>query len=125
MPKDYSRSERLSSLIQRQLAVLIQGSMKDPRLSSASILEVQVSRDLAHAKVFFSVLLPEQAESCMRAFEHASGYLQREIGRAISTRVVPRLTFFYDDTDIRGREMSDLIDCAIATDRRKSGRQPE
>ena len=122
MPKEFARTERLASQIQRQLAALIQGGSKDPRIAAASIIEVQVSRDLAHARVYFSVLDPVVAAECLEALNNASGYLQREIGRAIKARVTPKLTFIYDDTDIRGRQMSDLIDSAIAADEQKHKR---
>ena len=65
MPKEYARSERMASQIQRELASLVQTGLKDPRLSTPSILEVQVSKDLAHARVFFSVLQPEDAADCL------------------------------------------------------------
>ena len=61
MPKDYPRSERLASQIQRELARLIQNSVKDPRMAAASILEVIVTKDLSQAKVYFSVLNPEDS----------------------------------------------------------------
>jgi len=121
MPKEYARSERLSSQIQRELARLVQTSLKDPRLSMPSILEVQVSKDLGHARVFFSVLDPEDAADCLTALNGASGFLQREIGKTLKSRVTPKLSFIYDDTDIRGRQLSDLIDSALASDRDKSG----
>ena len=59
------------------------------------------------------------AAACLAALESASGFLQREIGKKIKARVTPRLSFIYDDTDIRGRQMSDLIDSAIAADKEK------
>jgi ribosome-binding factor A len=121
MPKEYARSERLSSQIQRELARLVQTSLKDPRLSMPSILEVQVSKDLSHARVFFSVLDPEDAPDCLAALKGASGFLQREIGKTLKSRLTPKLSFIYDDTDIRGRQLSDLIDSALASDRDKSG----
>ena len=116
MPKDFPRSDRLASQIQRELASLVHNNLKDPRLSGPSILEVQVSRDLSQAKVFFSVLDPDNAEQSLRALKHASGYLQREIGKVMKARITPKLVFIYDDSDIRGRTMSDLIDSAIARD---------
>ncbi len=122
MPREFARTERLASQIQRQLAALIQGGSKDPRIAAASIIEVQVSRDLAHARVYFSVLDPDTAAECLEALNKASGYLQREVGRTIKARVTPKLTFIYDDTDIRGRQMSDLIDSAIAADEQKHNR---
>jgi len=120
MVKDYARSERLASQIQRELAQLVQTELKDPRLGMPSILEVQVSKDLAHARVYFSVLNPDDAEVCLEALNRASGFLQREIGKSIKSRVTPRLSFIYDDTDIRGRQLSDLIDSAVANDKVKA-----
>jgi len=121
MPKDYPRSDRLASQIQRELASLVRNNLKDPRLSSPGILEVQVSKDLSQAKVYFSVLNPDDAEQSLRALKHASGYLQREIGKVLRSRITPKLVFIYDDSDIRGRTMSELIDSVIAKDNSNSG----
>ena len=121
MPKDYPRSERLASQIQRELANLVRNNLKDPRLSSPSILEVQVTRDLSLARVYFSVLDPQDAEQNLQALKHASGYLQREIGKVLKARITPKLVFIYDDSDIRGRTMSELIDSVIARDKLTSG----
>ena len=120
MPKEYPRSDRLASKIQRELASLIQSGLKDPRLTMLSILEVQVSKDLSHARVFFSVLNAADATDCLQALNRASGFLQREIGKSLKTRVTPRLSFVYDDTDIRGRELSDLIDSVVSSDKVKA-----
>jgi ribosome-binding factor A len=121
MPKDYPRSDRLASQIQRELASLVRNNLKDPRLSSPGILEVQVSKDISQAKVYFSVLNPDDAEQSLRALKHASGYLQREIGKVLKSRITPKLVFIYDDSDIRGRTMSELIDSVIARDNSNSG----
>lgn len=121
MPKEYPRSERLASQIQRELAMLVHGSLKDPGLAAPSILEVQVSKDLAYARVYFSVLDPDNATDCLEALNRASGFLQREIGKSLKTRITPRLSFIYDDTDIRGHKMSALIDNAVANDKVKAG----
>ena len=121
MAREYSRSERMASQIQRELASLVRNALKDPRLGMPSILEVEVSKDLAFARVYFSLLDPENAADCLDALNGASGFLQRELGKVLKARVTPKLTFIYDDTDIRGRQMADLIDSAIASDRDKSG----
>lgn len=120
MPKDYPRSDRISSQIQRDLARLVQAELKDPRLAAPSILDVEVSKDLSHAKVYFSVLNAEDAEETLIALRSASGFLQREIGKTLKARITPRLSFVYDDTDIRGRQLSELIDSVIAKDKYKS-----
>ena len=116
MPKDYPRSDRIASQVQRELARLVMHGVKDPRLSSPSILEVEVTKDLSSAKVYFSVLDPEDAAESLQALTRASGYLQREIGKVLKARITPRLKFIYDDSNIRGRNISDLIDSAIARD---------
>ena len=121
MPKDFPRSDRLASQIQRELASLVRNNLKDPRLSAPTILEVQVSKDLSQARVFFSVLDTDDAEQSLRALRHASGYLQREVGKVLKSRITPKLVFIYDDSDIRGRTMSELIDSVIARDNSNSG----
>lgn len=120
MPKDFPRSDRLASQIQRELAMLIQHGVKDPRLATTSILEVLVSRDLSQARVYFSVLDAEDAPASLEALGRASGFLQREIGKVLKARITPRLKFIYDDTSIRGHNLSNLIDTAIASDRSNS-----
>ena len=122
MPRDYPRSERLGSQIQRELAELIRLETRDPGLAMVSILDVQVSRDLSHASVYFSVLDADLASDCIAALARANGFLQRQIGQRLKTRITPKLDFIYDDTDVRGRELTNLIDAALADDQQKSER---
>ena len=107
----------MASQIQRDLSGIIRSQLKDPGVATPSILDVEVSKDLSVAKVYFSVLDPETAESTLHSLNHAAGFLQREVGRNLKARVTPRLQFIYDDTDIRGRQLSDLIDSVIASDK--------
>ena len=123
MPKDFPRSDRLASQIHRELSALIRNELKDPRLHQPSILDVQVTRDLSLAKVFFSVLDPEHSAESQQALNHAAGFLQRELGKVIKSRSTPRLSFIFDDTDIRGRSMDELIDSVIAKDRQTSNEE--
>ena len=117
MPKDFLRSDRLASQIHRELSALISQSLKDPRLAQPSILDVQVTRDLSLAKVYFSVLNAEDSEATQEALNHAAGFLQHELGKSIKSRITPKLVFMFDDTDIRGRTMDELIDSVIAHDK--------
>ncbi len=120
MPKDYPRSDRLASQIHRELSSLIRHSLKDPRLAQPSILDVQLTRDLSQARVYFSVLNAEDSQSTASALNHAAGFLQRELGKIIKSRTTPKLSFIFDDTDIRGRNMDELIDSVVAKDKQKS-----
>ena len=108
-------------LVTRLRSLPIGDWLRSWELGLPSILEVQVTRDLAYARVYFSVLNPEDADGCLRALNRAGGFLQREIGKRLKARVTPKLSFIYDDTDIRGRELENLIDSAVASDRDKAG----
>ena len=121
MSGDYSRSDRLAAQIQRELAALIREELKDPRIANPSILDVQVTRDLSLAKVYFSVLDEADAEATGQGLNAAAGFLQRQLGRLIKARQTPKLSFHFDDTDIRGRRMDELIDSVIARDKRRAG----
>lgn len=112
----YSRSDRVSEQLQRDLAQLVR-ELKDPRLGMVTLLDVVVSKDLAHAKVWFDVLDVEQAKPAEEILNHAAGFLRHELGRGLKLRVTPELKFFYDDTQRRGNELSAIIDQAVASDR--------
>lgn len=112
----FARSERVAELLRRDLSVLIRERIKDPRIGMVTILDVTVSKDLSHAKVWFDVLDAEQGKVAEESLNHASGFLRRELGRELKLRVTPGLRFYYDDTQLRGNTLSALIDKAVAED---------
>lgn len=112
----FARSERVAEQLRRDLAVLIREQVKDPRVGMVTILEVSVSKDLAYAKVWFDVLDAEQGELAAETLNNASGFLRRELGRGLKLRITPALKFFYDDTQLKGNQLSALIDRAVADD---------
>ncbi len=120
MPREYSRTLRVAEQIRRELAELIRNEVKDPRVGMVTISDVEVSKDLAHAKVFFSVLGNESdAAASAEGLHRAAGFLRRELGKVMRLRVVPELRFVYDDTQERGTRLSALIDRAVRDDRAK------
>ena len=99
--------------------MLIQRELKDPRLGMTTVSAVEVSKDLAYAKVFVTFLgrdEPEQIKEALEVLVKASGFLRSQLGKAIRMRVTPHLTFQYDESIIRGQKMSTLIDQARARD---------
>ena len=116
MPREFPRSRRVGEQIQRELAELIRDEVKDPRVGMVTVSAVEVTKDLAHAKVYITVLNGEPAES-VEGLTRAAGFLRRELGRRMTMRSVPLLHFQYDDSVSRGNELSALIDQAIASDR--------
>jgi len=116
MPREFSRSKRVEAQIQRELAQLIQFALKDPRVGLVTVSGVEVSRDLAYAKVYVTALGTEEhsVEEMLEALNHAAGFLRRELGKHLTTRVTPQLTFIYDASVEQGASLSALIDAAVA-----------
>lgn len=119
MAREFGRRQRVAEQIQRELAMLIQRELKDPRVGMVTVAAVEVSRDLAYATIFVTFLGKDEAEeisSALAALQHASGFLRSQLGRLIRMRLTPHLTFKYDESLLRGRKLSTLIDEARARD---------
>ena len=108
-----NRAFRVADQIQRDLAELIR-ELKDPRIGMATISAVEVTPDYAHAKVFFSVLIGDPAET-QEALNEAAGYLRNGLFKRLQIHTVPTLHFQFDRTTERAAEMSALISKANAT----------
>ena len=77
MPYDYSRTDRIGEQIKRELSMLIRNEIKDPRVSMVSILDVEITKDLSKAKVFFDALNQDEHEDCEILEREAAGELKR------------------------------------------------
>ena len=120
MPKQSSRSRRIAEQIKRELAMLVQSGLKDPRLSLLTISAVEVSPDYAHAKIWFTTLNPDPDEKeLVEVLNHSGTYLRKELGKGLRLRITPQLHFQYDNSSATGSHMSSLIDNAIAEDNDK------
>ncbi len=120
MAREFSRTERLGSQLQRELAMLVRDHMKDPRLGMVTIQEVRVVRDLSHAKVFFTVLGGEaDAETARKILKEAAPFMRHELGRKLKIRTVPELHFVHDESIARGAHLSQLIEEAVRSDENK------
>ena len=121
MAKEYTRTQRIGDQMQRELALLIQREIKDPRLGLVTITDVNVARDLSHAKVFITVLGKDSSEDIAQnlgILNEASGFLRQQLGRAMKLRTIPQMRFHYDESIRRGSELSALIERAVSEDRR-------
>jgi ribosome-binding factor A len=112
--KGFQRSDRVAEQIRRDLADLIRGELKDPRVGMISLTDVQLTPDYAHAKVFFTTLQSEHLEEIQTGLKRASGFLRRELGRRIHIHTLPELHFVFDNSLEHGASMSQLIDRANA-----------
>lgn len=118
MPKEFARNRRVGEQIQRLLGEVLLRDVKDPRVTGVSVTAVDVSRDLSHATVWFSLLDPAADPAPVgQALGRASGLIRGKLGRAMHIRQVPALHFRHDESLERGARISELIDEAVATDR--------
>ena len=117
MPRDFPRTRRVGEQLQRELATLIRDEINDPRLGMVSVSAVEVSRDLSHARVFFSTLgSQEDARASLQVLEGAAGFLRHQLGSRLSMRHVPQLHFKQDHSLEEGARLSALIDTAVRGD---------
>ena len=119
MPREFTRSDRVSDAIQRLLGKIIPQEVRDPRIGMVNINDVTVTRDMAYAKVFVTFVGAETEQESLDAakiLNKAAGFLRTFLAKELSMRTVPKLQFIYDKTAIRGQELSHLINRAIAED---------
>jgi len=119
MAREFGRTDRVADFLKRELARLLQFEVRDPRIGMASVTDVEVTRDLAHAKVFFTVMGKDSAADAAEstaALNNAAGFMRSQIASVANTRTVPKLRFIYDTSVVRGQRMSALIDQAVKQD---------
>jgi len=115
-PRDFKRSERVAGQLRRDLARLIQQEIKDPEVGFISLSDVEVTRDLSHAKVYITVFDPEKADTSLKALRRAAAFLRRRLGQELRLRHVPELHFVHDDSVEKGSHIDDLIAKALHSD---------
>ena len=120
--KEFSRVDRLSQQMKKEMAVILQREIKDPRLHTMiTVSDVEVSRDLSHAKVFvtFLGLADDKVEDNLKILNDASGFVRSVIGKRIQTRIVPHIRFVFDESLNEGIRMANLVTNARAEDDRR------
>lgn len=126
MAREFKRTDRVADQIQRDLAVLIQREIKDPRLGMVTVSYVKVSKDLGYADTYITVLpLGDQNEASvvsesLAVLNHAAGFLRKELSRGIKLRVMPQLRFHFDESVDRGRRLHSLIERAYQQEQKRS-----
>ena len=107
------RPQKLGDQIQREVSDLLQRELRDPRVARITVTSVDVSPDLSHAKVFFTLLEKERLEDTLAGLKRSAGFLRSELARRIKLYTTPQLRFEYDESVERGVRLSKLIDEAV------------
>ncbi|OCG15974.1 ribosome-binding factor A [Gilliamella sp. App6-5] len=119
MAKAFNRSSRVGHELQKEIAIILQREIKDPRLGMVTVSGVDISRDLSYAKVFVTFLNdddPQVIEQGLAVLNDAKGYIRTLIGKAMRLRIIPEIKFFYDESLVKGMQMSSLVADVIKHD---------
>ncbi len=121
MAREFSRTDRVGSQIQRDLAALVRDELNDPRLGLITIQAVKVVRDFSHAKVYFTFIGGKlDVKETTKLLKEAAPFFRHELGLRLNIRTLPQLHFVYDESVEKGAHLSALIDKAIESDEKRS-----
>ena len=119
MVKEYSRTQRVSEQIKRELAQIIHREVKDPRIGMVTLSDVEVTTDLSYAKVYFTTLNIDSdlEKDPSKLLNKISPMLRSLLGKKIRLRVTPELKFIYDNSLTEGMRISNLVSNVIKKDK--------
>ncbi|KRG71807.1 ribosome-binding factor A [Stenotrophomonas terrae] len=109
MPKTFHRTDRVSAQIRRDLGTLVHAAVREFGLPSVSVSDVEVTRDMAHAKIYVTALMPERSAEAMKGLRELAVELRMSLAKAMKLRHVPELHFHYDDSVDRGERIDNLL----------------
>ena len=110
MPREFNRSDRVGAQIQREMAEILRVNVRDPELGMVTLSEVELSRDLAVAKLYVSFLGAKiPTDQCVKRLNLRVAEFRHALGRLIRMRVLPELRFVFDDSIERGVHMDNLL----------------
>lgn len=105
------RIERVAKELQHEIAKILQGEIKDPRLGFVTVTQVDLSKDLRHAKVFFSCLgSEEERRLSQEALDHSAAYVRSLVKKRFRLKIIPQLTFCFDHGIERSIDMGKRLD---------------
>ena len=113
MKRSSGRPRKLGDQIQRELSDLLARELRDPRVGMITITSVDVSPDISHAQVFFTLLEKEKLEDTVHGLRRAAGFLRSQLAKRIKLYTTPELRFVYDESVERGDRLSRLIDSVV------------
>ena len=123
MRKNSIKNTRINGEVQKELSVIIQNEIKDPRIAPmTSVVAVEVAPDLKTCKAYISVLGNEEAaQNTLAGLKSAEGYIRRQLARTVNLRNTPEIRFILDQSIEYGVTMTKLIDDVLKPERRDEG----
>ena len=107
----HSRPERLGDQVRAELSALLQRSIRDPAVRLVTLTHVRMSRDLQHARVYYTTLGDAATRrETARGLRRAAPFLRGQLGRRIRVRRVPELNFVYDESIERESRIAQILE---------------
>ncbi|MEO8460799.1 MAG: 30S ribosome-binding factor RbfA [Dokdonella sp.] len=106
---DFTRSDRVSAQLRRDIAVLVHAAVRDHALPSVSVSDVEVNRELDVATVFVTALIGDEGPLAVKSLNNMAGEFRHELSRTSRMRRMPELRFRYDDSVDRGERIEALL----------------
>ncbi|SIQ83283.1 30S ribosome-binding factor RbfA [Solilutibacter tolerans] len=107
--KSFHRTDRVSAQMRRDLGTLVHDAVRELGLPSVSVSDVEVTRDLAHAKVFVTALQSEKSVEAVKGLKEHAKEIRYQLAQVMKLRHVPELHFMYDDSVDRGERIDALL----------------
>ena len=107
---DYQRSDRVGDLLLEVISDLLRREIRDPRIGSVTLTGAKVSKDLRHARVYFTLLGgDDDATEVTAGLKSATGYIRSKVAKELKLRFVPTIEFVYDETEDEARRIETLL----------------
>lgn len=113
------RIDRINKEFLRSISELLRSRIKNEAVREAILTDVNVSRDLGHAKVFYTLLDESRKKDVQEALESAAGLMRSILGKEMRLRSIPELHFFYDESEAKARMMDELLNRVMSLDAAK------
>ncbi len=107
--KSFHRTDRVAAQLRRDIGQIVHAAVREHSLPSVSVSDVEVTRDLAHAKVFVTALDSTRSAEALAALKELTPELRYQLGQQVRMRHVPELHFHYDDSVDRGERIDALL----------------
>ena len=103
------RIGRINDVLHKDLAILIRDKCKDPRIGFVTITNVEVTNNLAFARIYVTVLEDNKVEQSIEILNKAAGFLRTELSHMAILRIIPKLKFVYDGSVASGKRIEELL----------------
>ena len=129
MAREFSRTDRVGQQIHKEIAYILQNEFKhrEPNIGMVTVSGVEVSRDLAHAKVFITFYSDDEDKIAqdLKSLQEGKSFVRGVLGKRIRMRNVPAVHFFQDSSIVEGARISALVNKAVASDKAKQSPDDE